>query len=317
MLVIAGKEYGSGSSRDWAAKGAFLLGVKAILTESYERIHRSNLVAMGVLPLQFREGDNAASLGLTGLEVYDIEGIGGRRSGPSRKCRYGRGTWRAGAEKRFQAIVRINSQVEVTYYRNGGILQTVLRGHAQRLSLAPRFYPTTHVSPWLNKASRSPRAMALLRACASCSSRRPSYVGRCTSRSTPTGTGKSGIVQAAQQVRQGPFRSYARRAAASPSSLTPSSPIVTTSGSRPRRRMPRWRFLAKAHRFAVLQVEGPVVTHAAFGHVGKGAGRYKCCNSDTPPRMPCPGAPRRAPTLRSSAWCPCRPYGRRTSPQRQ
>ena len=126
LLVIAGKEYGSGSSRDWAAKGAFLLGVKAILTESYERIHRSNLVAMGVLPLQFKDGDNAASLGLTGLEVYDIEGIGDDIQ-PQQEVAVRARDVATGAEKRFQAIVRINSQVEVTYYRNGGILQTVLR----------------------------------------------------------------------------------------------------------------------------------------------------------------------------------------------
>ena len=126
LLVIAGKEYGSGSSRDWAAKGAFLLGVKAILTESYERIHRSNLVAMGVLPLQFKDGDSAASLGLTGLEVYDIEGIGDDIR-PQQEVGVRARDVATGTEKRFQAIVRINSQVEVTYYRNGGILQTVLR----------------------------------------------------------------------------------------------------------------------------------------------------------------------------------------------
>ena len=126
LLVIAGKEYGSGSSRDWAAKGAFLLGVKAILTESYERIHRSNLVAMGVLPLQFKDGDSAASLGLTGLEIYDIEGIGDDIQ-PQQEVAVLARDVATGTEKRFQAIVRINSQVEVTYYRNGGILQTVLR----------------------------------------------------------------------------------------------------------------------------------------------------------------------------------------------
>jgi aconitate hydratase len=126
LLVIAGKEYGSGSSRDWAAKGAFLLGVKAVLTESYERIHRSNLVAMGVLPLQFKDGDNAASLGLTGFEVYDIEGIGDDIQ-PQQEVTLRARDVATGAEKRFQAIVRINSPVEVAYYRNGGILQTVLR----------------------------------------------------------------------------------------------------------------------------------------------------------------------------------------------
>jgi aconitate hydratase len=124
LLVIAGKEYGTGSSRDWAAKGTLLLGVKAVLTESFERIHRSNLVGMGVLPLQFLPGENAASLGLTGEETYDILGIDDLTPGQRLRVR---ATDAEGAVKEFEAVVRIDSPVEAEYYRNGGILQTVLR----------------------------------------------------------------------------------------------------------------------------------------------------------------------------------------------
>ncbi|HJT75942.1 MAG TPA: aconitate hydratase AcnA, partial [Gemmataceae bacterium] len=128
LLVIAGKEYGSGSSRDWAAKGTLLLGVRAVLAESYERIHRSNLVGMGVLPLQFRAGDNPASLGLTGEEVYDVEGLPealglGFTTGREVTVR-ARG---AGGDKTFRAVVRIDTPREVQYYQHGGILLYVLR----------------------------------------------------------------------------------------------------------------------------------------------------------------------------------------------
>jgi aconitate hydratase len=125
LLIIAGKEYGSGSSRDWAAKGALLLGIKAVLAESFERIHRSNLVGMGVLPLQFIEGQNAASLALTGREVFDI---GGLSDGIRPRSQV---TVTAvdpdGARRSFQAIARLDSAVEVNYFRNGGILPAVLR----------------------------------------------------------------------------------------------------------------------------------------------------------------------------------------------
>ncbi len=125
LLVIAGKEYGTGSSRDWAAKGTALLGVKAVLAESFERIHRSNLVGMGVLPLQFRQGDSARSLGLTGREVYDIRGIRDTlEPGGTLTVRV---TREDGTTFEFPVDVRLDSQVEVEYYRNGGILQTVLR----------------------------------------------------------------------------------------------------------------------------------------------------------------------------------------------
>jgi aconitate hydratase len=125
LLVIGGKEYGSGSSRDWAAKGPKLLGVRAVLAESFERIHRTNLVQMGVLPLQFRKGENVDSLGLTGREVFDIEGIG-KGIAPGQTV-----TVRARGEPRgtvtFQATARIDSTIEVEYYRHGGVLPFVLR----------------------------------------------------------------------------------------------------------------------------------------------------------------------------------------------
>jgi len=123
LVVIAGKEYGSGSSRDWAAKGPRLLGVRAVIAESYERIHRSNLVGMGVLPLQFRDGENAASLGLNGTETYNIEGLG---DGAGKEVTVTAMT-DAGAKTRFTAKVRIDTPQEVEYYRHGGILHYVLR----------------------------------------------------------------------------------------------------------------------------------------------------------------------------------------------
>ncbi|HEY8450085.1 MAG TPA: aconitate hydratase AcnA, partial [Bacillota bacterium] len=124
LVVIAGKEYGTGSSRDWAAKGTALLGVRAVLAESYERIHRSNLIGMGVLPLQFRPGENRKSLGLEGNETFTIEGVRtleprGEVQVTARKA--------DGREVRFTAIARIDTAVELEYYRHGGILQAVLR----------------------------------------------------------------------------------------------------------------------------------------------------------------------------------------------
>jgi aconitate hydratase len=125
LLVIAGKEYGSGSSRDWAAKGPRLLGVQAVLAESFERIHRSNLVGMGILPLQFKEGENAASLGLSGYETFDIEGIAaGVRPLMLVNVRARR---HGCADQVFQAVVRIDTPYEIQYYQHGGILQYVLR----------------------------------------------------------------------------------------------------------------------------------------------------------------------------------------------
>jgi aconitate hydratase len=124
LLIIAGKEYGSGSSRDWAAKGPRLLGVRAVLAESFERIHRSNLVGMGVLPLQFKEGESAATHGLTGFETFDITGIAeGIKPGMLVTIR-ARGE---GTDKTFQAVTRIDTPYEIHYYRHGGILQYVLR----------------------------------------------------------------------------------------------------------------------------------------------------------------------------------------------
>lgn len=125
LIVLAGKEYGSGSSRDWAAKGAFLLGIKAVIAESYERIHRSNLVGMGVLPLQFLEGQNADSLGLSGKEIYSITGLANEIK-PLKELEVLAKTEK-GDEIKFKVIARMDSQIEVEYYRNGGILQYVLR----------------------------------------------------------------------------------------------------------------------------------------------------------------------------------------------
>jgi len=125
LLIVAGKEYGSGSSRDWAAKGPRLLGVRAVIAESFERIHRSNLVGMGILPLQFVAGETAASLGLTGRESYTIEVPAG---GPAPRSRIGV-VARAdgGRTTRFEVIVRLDGSIEVDYYRQGGILPAVLR----------------------------------------------------------------------------------------------------------------------------------------------------------------------------------------------
>ena len=125
LVVLAGKEYGSGSSRDWAAKGPRLLGIEAVIAESFERIHRSNLVGMGVLPLQFRAGENAATLGLTGFETFDIDGIA-RGIEPGMLVRI-RARAENGEEKSFQTVTRIDTPYEVQYYQHGGILQYVLR----------------------------------------------------------------------------------------------------------------------------------------------------------------------------------------------
>jgi aconitate hydratase len=125
LLVIAGKEYGTGSSRDWAAKGTALLGVKAVIAESFERIHRGNLVGMGVIPLQFKDGQNAKSLGLTGREVYDVFGIDGNIK-PHQELMVV-ATSADGSKIEFNVIARLDTPVEVEYYKNGGILQTVLR----------------------------------------------------------------------------------------------------------------------------------------------------------------------------------------------
>jgi aconitate hydratase len=124
-IVLAGKEYGTGSSRDWAAKGPMLQGVKAVIAESFERIHRSNLVGMGVLPLRFAEGTNAESLGLDGSEVFSIEGLSDKVKPQSTVTVKAKKS--DGSTVEFKAIVLLNTDVEVNYYRNGGILHTVLR----------------------------------------------------------------------------------------------------------------------------------------------------------------------------------------------
>ena len=123
LVVLAGKEYGTGSSRDWAAKGTLLLGVKAVIAESFERIHRSNLVGMGVLPLQFRNGENAQTLGLDGSEVIDITGL---QDGASKRATV-TATKADGTKKTFEVSVMLLTPKEVEYFRHGGLLQYVLR----------------------------------------------------------------------------------------------------------------------------------------------------------------------------------------------
>ncbi len=130
LLILAGKEYGSGSSRDWAAKGTMLLGVKAVLAESYERIHRSNLIGMGILPLQYFEGQNADSLGLTGSEIFNITGIDADLK-PHTFVKI-EAIKSDGGINTFQAIARLDTPIEVDYYQNGGILPTVLRNMAKK-----------------------------------------------------------------------------------------------------------------------------------------------------------------------------------------
>jgi aconitate hydratase len=125
LIVIAGKEYGAGSSRDWAAKGTLLLGVKAVITESFERIHRSNLVGMGVLPLVFQDGQNAESLGLTGRETYDILGLADNIQ-PRQELTV-KATKEDGSAITFKVTARLDTPVEVNYFKNGGILPAVLR----------------------------------------------------------------------------------------------------------------------------------------------------------------------------------------------
>jgi aconitate hydratase len=138
LVILAGAEYGSGSSRDWAAKGTLLLGVRAVIATSYERIHRSNLIGMGVLPLQFPDGQTADTLGLTGEETFDITGIDALNNGgtPANQGVAGGGTipdtvhvraHNADHEIEFDATVRIDTPTEADYYRHGGILQYVLR----------------------------------------------------------------------------------------------------------------------------------------------------------------------------------------------
>ncbi|MBI4674457.1 MAG: aconitate hydratase AcnA [Chloroflexi bacterium] len=129
LLILAGKEYGAGSSRDWAAKGTLLLGVKAVIAESFERIHRSNLVGMGVLPCVFKPGESAESLGLTGRETYDVLGIGDDIK--PRQILKVIATDESGKTKEFEVIARLDTPVDVDYYKNGGILQTVLRNLAK------------------------------------------------------------------------------------------------------------------------------------------------------------------------------------------
>ena len=125
LIVFTGKEYGAGSSRDWAAKGPKLLGVKAVVSESYERIHRSNLIGMGILPLQFKEGESAASLGLTGSEVISITGFADNLQ-PGQIATM---EWidESGTTQSTELLIRIDAPIEVEYYQHGGILDYVIR----------------------------------------------------------------------------------------------------------------------------------------------------------------------------------------------
>jgi aconitate hydratase len=127
LVVIAGKEYGTGSSRDWAAKGTILLGVRAVIVESYERIHRSNLIGMGVLPLQFKEGDTRQSLGLGANDTFSIKGLADLTPGQDVVVEV---THEDGSKASFIALCRIDTANEMEYYRNGGILHYVLRNLA-------------------------------------------------------------------------------------------------------------------------------------------------------------------------------------------
>jgi len=123
LIIIAGKEYGTGSSRDWAAKGTMLLGVRAVIAESFERIHRSNLIGMGVLPLQFNDGQSASALGLTGEELYEIAGFDAAAATSASVV----ATPAGGTPIRFEVRVRIDTPKEREYFRHGGILHYVLR----------------------------------------------------------------------------------------------------------------------------------------------------------------------------------------------
>jgi aconitate hydratase len=129
LIVLAGKEYGSGSSRDWAAKGPYLQGIKAVIAESYERIHRSNLIGMGIVPLQFQSGDSVESLGLTGEEIFDVVGLPELIGSGFRDGRTVQVTARQanGAFTQFPALIRLDTPQELLYCRHGGILQYVLR----------------------------------------------------------------------------------------------------------------------------------------------------------------------------------------------
>ncbi|MGH3850251.1 MAG: aconitate hydratase, partial [Pseudonocardiaceae bacterium] len=132
LVVLGGKEYGSGSSRDWAAQGTLLLGVRAVIVESFERIHRSNLIGMGVLPLQFPSGESASTLGLDGTETFDITGVTELNNGVTPRAVHVTATPEKGKPVEFDAVLRIDTPGEADYYRNGGILQYVLRGMVHR-----------------------------------------------------------------------------------------------------------------------------------------------------------------------------------------
>jgi aconitate hydratase len=123
-IILAGREYGSGSSRDWAAKGTWMLGVKAVIAQSYERIHRSNLVLFGVIPLEFKEGESADTLGLTGKETFDIDIGSIDQVKPNQEVTV---KVHGGSVSEFKVVLRFNTETEVNYYRHGGVLNYVIR----------------------------------------------------------------------------------------------------------------------------------------------------------------------------------------------
>ena len=133
-MVLAGKEYGSGSSRDWAAKGTSLLGVRAVIAESYERIHRSNLIGMGVLPLQYPAGQSAATLGLDGTETFSVSGVTALNEGRTPRTVSVTATRDDGQQTQFDAVLRIDTPGEADYYRNGGILHYVFTAAGSAVS---------------------------------------------------------------------------------------------------------------------------------------------------------------------------------------
>jgi aconitate hydratase len=151
LVVIAGKEYGTGSSRDWAAKGTMLLGVRAVIAESFERIHRSNLIGMGVLPLEFKNGQTVQSLGLTGREQFDVVGL---RQGDAQTVVVV-ATLPAGSPVRFEVRVRIDTPKEREYFKNGGILQFVLRQLARGGRTAAK---AANAARKARKTAKKPRA---------------------------------------------------------------------------------------------------------------------------------------------------------------
>jgi aconitate hydratase len=193
LCVIAGKEYGTGSSRDWAAKGTFLLGVKFVLAESYERIHRSNLVGMGVLPLQFADGQNAQSLGITGHEEFSIAIDDSIR--PGQKVDVVLKDPKTGDSRTITTVCRIDTPVEVDYYRNGGILQTVLKKLLDEGEKAAAKAPKAAPKKATKKAAPAAKAKAakakpVAKKAAKATAKKPAAVKAAPKKAAPAKTAK-------------------------------------------------------------------------------------------------------------------------------